>query len=65
MKLTSAWEALLGVAVLITAMLAKLAVPGSALALSASAAVLMALVMVVLIAVLFWVEDVFGKDVEG
>ena len=31
----------------------------------ASAAVLMALVMVVLIAVLFWVEDVFGKDVEG
>ena len=41
MKLTSAWEALLGVAVLIAAMLAKLAVPGSALALSASAAVLM------------------------
>jgi len=31
----------------------------------ASAAVLMAMVMVVLIAVLFWVEDVFGKDVEG
>ena len=31
----------------------------------ASAAVLMALVMVVLIAVLFWIEDVFGKDVEG
>ena len=25
----------------------------------------MAMVMVVLIAVLFWVEDVFGKDVEG
>ena len=31
----------------------------------ASAAVMMALVMVVLIAVLFWVEDIFGKDVEG
>ncbi len=31
----------------------------------ASAAVLMACVMVVLIALLFWVEDVFGKDVEG
>ena len=31
----------------------------------ASAAVLMAMVMVVLIAVLFWIEDVFGKDVEG
>ena len=31
----------------------------------ASAAVLMAMVMVVLIALLFWVEDVFGKDVEG
>ena len=31
----------------------------------ASAAVLMAMVMVVLIAALFWVEDVFGKDVEG
>lgn len=31
----------------------------------ASAAVLMAMVMVVLIAVLFWVEDAFGKDVEG
>ena len=31
----------------------------------ASAAVLMAMAMVVLIAVLFWVEDVFGKDVEG
>lgn len=31
----------------------------------ASAAVLMAMVMVVLIAVLFWIEDIFGKDVEG
>ena len=31
----------------------------------ASAAVLMAMVMVVLIALLFWIEDVFGKDVEG
>ncbi len=31
----------------------------------ASAAVLMAMVMVVLIALLFWVEDRFGKDVEG
>lgn len=31
----------------------------------ASAAVLMAMVMVVLIAILFWIEDVFGKDVEG
>ncbi len=31
----------------------------------AAAAVLMAMVMVVLIALLFWVEDKFGKDVEG
>ena len=31
----------------------------------AAAAVLMALVMVAIIALLFWVEDVFGKDVEG
>ena len=31
----------------------------------ASAAVLMALVMVVLIALLFLIEDIFGKDVEG
>ena len=29
------------------------------------AAVLMALVMVVLIALLFKAEDIFGKDVEG
>lgn len=31
----------------------------------AAAAVLMAGVMVIIIALLFWVEDVFGKDVEG
>ena len=31
----------------------------------ASAAVLMALVMVALIALLFKAEDIFGKDVEG
>ena len=30
-----------------------------------AAAVVMALVMVVLIALLFWIEDAFGKDVEG
>ena len=30
-----------------------------------AAAVVMALVMVVIIALLFWIEDVFGKDVEG
>ena len=30
-----------------------------------AAAVLLALVMVVLIAILFKVEDIFGKDVEG
>ena len=30
-----------------------------------AAAVVMALVMVVLIALLFWIEDRFGKDVEG
>jgi multiple sugar transport system permease protein len=30
-----------------------------------AAAVLMALVMVLLIALMFYVEDVFGKDVEG
>ena len=30
-----------------------------------AAAVLMAIVMVVLIAFLFWAEDLFGKDVEG
>ena len=30
-----------------------------------AAAVVMALVMVVLIALLFWIEDKFGKDVEG
>lgn len=31
----------------------------------AAAAILMAMAMIVLIALLFWVEDVFGKDVEG
>ena len=31
----------------------------------ATAAVLMALVMVAIIALLFKVEDIFGKDVEG
>ena len=30
-----------------------------------AAAVVMALVMVVIIALLFWIEDAFGKDVEG
>ena len=30
-----------------------------------AAAVILALAMIVLIALLFWVEDVFGKDVEG
>ena len=30
-----------------------------------AAAVVMALVMVVIIAILFWIEDRFGKDVEG
>jgi multiple sugar transport system permease protein len=30
-----------------------------------AAAVLMALVMIVLIRILFWIEDRFGKDVEG
>jgi len=31
----------------------------------AAAAILMALAMIVLIALLFWAEDAFGKDVEG